>query len=389
MMKIHPGKTAKKTFTAIAFFICIMGALFSMLEIRLLSFTIIPPVESFKILLNHLFTISEQHQAYEYMRFAVSVPPESYGHYIFTAITLVAVTAAIYTFIMQKYESKAMCICIFLLFTGAQVYFGVFASPVWNIALYAAIAWVLLPKAKFAAFAGIVVIMVLAAILFSPGSSPLLAELSENIRDQFGEQAERPVAAQAPLQELSAEQQMQDLQMHHDTTGQTDQPSGNAFGIDRSERFSGSQIGTAVGQRLWVLWLIGLAFTVGFAVWFLAKFIAAYKRRQIFDSADSNLAIHSMFIHLIHWLVEFGIVPQNFAYSQYVNQVETMFCSEYAKNYLSVVGLWQKAIYSNHTMAESDKKQMRAFLNETKHILTKRVNPFARAIVRMRLFLHI
>lgn len=361
-----------------------------MLEIRLpLPRGIISPIESFRVLFNLLFTVSEQHQAYRYTRFYVAISPESYTNYIFIAILLVAIILVAYIIVMQWLKSKVMCICIFLLVTGVQIYFGVFASPVWSIAFYAVIAYTLLPNAKLSVFAGATTAIVLIVFLFSLGKSPLLAELSESIRDMFGDQVERPIYADLPPQYQNAGQQMQDLQMRADAIGQGNQPGGNLYNIELYDRFTGSQIGTAIGQRIWLLWLIGLAFAIGFILWFMAKVFMALKRLKTFKSINCNLAINAMFTHSIDWLVEFGVKPQNLAFCQYADQIDEMFTGRLAKDYVSAVKLWQEAVYSNNTMTENDKKHMQIFLNETKQFLITQTNFFVRPLVRLRLLLRI
>jgi len=376
--------------TSAILFIGTMGALFSMLQISAFpqSLGIVSPLESFRILLNHLFTISEQHQAYVYERFVVSASLENYINYILTAIGIIAAFLAAYILIMQKLQSKVMCIVILVLFTGLQIYFGVFAVPVWNIILYVALAWFLLRNANIAAFVSVSAVVIFAAILFYPGASPFLAQLSETIRDQFSERQERHIVMEAtPQQDAFTAQQAQALEMREESAGTGDGlEGGQEYGIDRDERFAGSQIGAVIGQRIWLLWLIGLAFAVGFILWFLVKLRDAYKRRAIFNSSDCVAAIDGMFKHLVAWLVEFGVDPKNGAYTSYVNQFDDILPSEYTPNYLKAVNLWQETVYSDHVMTEGDKKRMRLFLDDTKNTLANNINPFARVCVKLRLF---
>ena len=376
---------------AAALFIGIMGAFFSMLEISTLPPTlrITNLLSSFKVLLNHLFTISEQHQAYLYERFLVPVSPEYYLIYVFFALIFIAITAALYIFIMLKLKSKIMGFFLFFLLTSLQIYFGVFATPIWNIILYTAIALALLQKARIVAFATASAVVVVIVLFIFPGPNANIAILSENIRDQFGQILERPIAATTPLTHLAhTTPQTQEVEMREEEAGIGDTPEGgHEYSIDRDERFAGSQIGAAIGQRLWVLWLIGLAFLVGYIIWLANKIFAAYKKQAAFNSTDNATAIDSMFKHLTEWLIEFGINPQNHAYAEYVNQLGPILPTEYAESYPQIVELWQETIYSNHTMTEEDKNQMRLYLNEIKTTLTKPLNPLARAKVKAKLFL--
>jgi len=376
-----------------ALFVGMMGMFISMLRISVIPALHAMPLRlqtvsyGFMILLNRLFDVSEYYQAYQYDRFAVTVPADSYYSYIVVALAIIAIIAAAYIFVMMKLKSVIMCVSVFMLATGLQIYLGVFAVPVWNIIFYAAIVMTLLDRANPAIFVGVLIIIVLSALLSFPGANPALGALSESIRDRFGEGIERPIATAAAPQEVAApDEEYRDMYMQEEMIGQgDDRLGGDAYGVERNERFAGSQIGLAILQRLWILGLIFLAFFIGFAVRFLVKLRAAYKRRAIFDSADCSAAINGMFRHLMQWLVEFGLKPCNCNYDGYASQLEPMLSAGYAKEYLGAVDLWQKAAYSNHAMTEDDKKRMRLFLNTTVGIIAKKVNPLTRARIWVRL----
>ena len=394
MLKISApmGKMEKqKTHPLPAFilFISMIGALFSMLQISPPQTPgMVPLAESFRVLFNLLFTISEQNQAYLYERFTVSVPPESYANYATVALGILVLLTAVYIAVMQKLKSKAMCAALFLLCTGVQIYFGVFAAPVWNVLLYAALAWFLLRGANPVVFAAAVMAVALVALLLFPGQSPWLLQTSETIRDRFGNTQERPMTVDATTGPGAQDTtQAQDLQVQAEAADYGDTPAGQTYGIDREERFSGSQIGAAIGQRLWVLWLIGAAFVAGFALWFLTRIVAAYMRQAVFNSPDCAAAIDSMFKHLVEWLAAFGIARQNSAYAAYATGVDAALPGNFAQNYLEMVDLWQKSAYSNHAMTENDRRRMRGFLDDTRHALAKSVNPFVRVRLKLRLLL--
>ena len=369
---------------AIALFISIIGALFSMLKIPFPpAINIISPIESLKILGNHLFTISEQYQAYLYRHFSVTVPPQYYEKYIFTALIAVILLTAVIIISAQKF--KFIYVFIFFAVTALQIYFGVFAATVWNIALYAVIGWAILRNANLAFFSVAAITAAAIAMFIFPGTNPFLAELSESMRDYFGEQYQRVVTAAITPQEITAQNTSSTLQVYESTAGTGNLDGGQQFRRDIYERFAGSQIGVAFGQRLWILWLIGLAFAVGFALWFLKKVITAYRRRTVFDSPDCRLAVDAMFKYMVSCLSEIGAPPQNLAYVRYVDR--PLFSGEYSENYLSIVGLWQKATYSDHTITESDRQQMRGFLEDTLCLILKRKAPITRTVTRARLFL--
>jgi len=370
--------TIKKIFTSIALFIVTIGALFSILRLPFPpAINIISPIESFKILANHIFTISEQYQAYLYRHFTVEVSPQNYENYIFVALLIIATLLVV--LILAAHKIKIIYAVIFFTFTALQIYFGAFAAPLWNIALYTAIACAVLRKANLAFLSGAVIVAAIMALLFFPGASPSLAQLSETIRDQFGQQQERQVVIDSAPHESS--QQIETTQMDIADDGLA---GGQELYIhhDYDERFAGSQIGTAFGQRLWILWLIGLAFAVGFVIWFLQKLLAAFKRRAMFNSPDCRIAVDAMFKHIISCVIHHGTKPKNLAYTRYA----THFPQE--ARYFSILDLWQKATFSDHEVTVGDKQQMRVFLTDTLNLLVKRKPLLARTAVRFQLFFH-
>jgi len=370
----------RKVCVPVLLFISIMGTLFSMLQIPFLPpIVLTQPIESFRILVNLLFTISEGQQAYQYQHFAVSVSPENYVFYSFIALAIISVLVSACAILATKY--KFLVLVIFAILTGLQIYFGVFAAPVWNILLYASLAAAILQKANLQIFFGVSIPVTLIALLFFPGANPFLAELSEAIRDQFGPQQERQTITTQTPQETAANYEA--IQHLYEQTANPTQNGGRELAIDQYERFAGSQIGTAFGQRLWVLWLIGLAFAVGFLLWQLNKIIAAYKRRAIFNSPDANLAIDHMFKHLILWFATFGIEQKNTPYAKY--EIADLLHDNVG--YLEIVNLWQKTVFSNHQMTEDDRKHMYLFLTGTQAQLLKNKNPLTKMRIRIKLFM--
>jgi len=366
-----------KIFTSIVLLITTIGALFSILRLPFPpAISIISPIESFKILANHLFTISERYQAYLYQYFTVATSPSNYENYIFVALFIIVILLAVLA--IAAHKIKIIYALIFFTFTAIQIYFGIFAVPLWNIALYAAIAWAALRKANFAFISCAIIVTTIVALLFFPGANPFLTELSETIRDQFGRQQERQVIMDLAQQEFSPQGETTQMDIADDGLA-----GGQEVYIDHDydERFAGSQIGTAFGQRLWILWLISLAFAVGFAIWFLQKLLSAFKRRALFYSPDCRIAVDAMFKHMISCVIHFGAEPKNLSYAQYAAH----FPRE--TDYLLILDLWQRATYSNHDITENDKQQTRAFLNDTLNLLLKRKKPIARTAAKLQLFL--
>jgi len=382
----------KSTFSAAAVFVGAFAVLFSMFGFAPApgAFGITTPLVSFAILLNRLFALSEAAHSYQYIHFAVPVMPEEYVNYIFVALVCVAVLLAGYVLVMWQYGSKIMCVALFLLFVTLQIYFGVFATPVWNIALAVAVVqyfiWQRIPRkgSNIVVFAAAVATVVLAVFIVYPGESPALSQISETIRDQFGRQLERPVTADTTEHDLPDAAQHQQHEMRPETAAEGNDPSGADFDIDRDDVFAGSRIGTAVGQRIWVLWLIAIAFAVGYAVWLARRVVAAYRRRRVFGSVDYAAAIDGMFRHAVQWLMSFGLVDAATTFVGCTAQLP----GEHASKYHDAVNLWQEAMYGSRAMTAHDRQAMHMYLNETCNKLGKTVNPIKRVWMQVRLYLY-
>jgi len=363
----------KKYIAAFLLFILSMATFFSILG-TVPSYYIAHPLDSFKVLFNMLFERSEAYQPYLYERFVLLVRSDFYEGYIFIACVIIAVLVAICCYFCGK--SRIVCFVLLFIFAGVQIYLGVFAAPWWNILFCAMLVWLMLKDANPIFFAITTTLVVAIAIGFYPGTSDFLSQTSNALRDYFGNTVERPVVGATSPQEIAAQEDLNLLEMQQELAGLNNSEAGmgNEFGTNLNEIFTGSQIGAAIGQRLWVLWLIALAFVFGFLLWFLNKVRKAYKARSLFDSTDNVIAIDSMFKHLQQWLIPFGLAQAGRPFAESAYNI---------KGYASIVTLWQEAVYSNHSITDNDKMKMRAFLEETKKALTR--NP----VIKMRLFLMI
>ena len=284
MLKIsplpHKGKKRdgllKMGGTLAGIFLVALFSLLSMVAVPT-SISITPPMESFRILLNLLFTISEGYQRYQYTHFPVSVPVEVYPRYIFTAFALVAIGLFAYVFAIVKWGSRPMAFGLWVAIIGLQIYFGVFAAPLWNIALCAVIGWFILRNTHVVIFPAFVVATAVLVVALYTAPSPTLTQLGEDIRDRFGEQVPREQEDFLPPP-TTLPQNAQTITP--DLTGQQgSQEGGMAIGMTLEERFSGSQIGTAIGQRIWLLWLIALGFVLWFLGLWVAKYVKAHRHR--------------------------------------------------------------------------------------------------------------
>jgi|GEM_PF-1106785 len=350
--------------------------------------------DGLKLIANQLFALSEQYQAYMYSHFAVGAPPENHEKLVFLALVPLMAIGGLISGILMRQKSRILFLCAAAIFAGTQIYFGIFPAPFWNIAFFAAAAVSLifdagqefrLTRSLTLFLAALVLLTSVVGFAYS-GESAALSELSESLRDKFDEKLERPLGALLSTQETMPQEQILDLRLREESVGQNEgSHSGAQFETEREESFSGSQLGTATAQRLWVLWLIFAAFLLGAGIWVFIKVRKDMKIRANFDSENHQIAINSMFMYLMRWLVMFGLEPQNCTYPEYAAEIETLLAREYAAEYVAATALWQEAVYSLHEMTPDNRAQMRAFLEHSVQLICEKVGFFAGLRIRLKI----
>ena len=377
----HSGwSIAMRITITIVLFASFVGAFFSMIEYSLSSgigFT--TPVDSLKILINHIFTVSEQHQLYEYERFVVTVTPENYQAYAFVAMLIILALAGLCIAIAQKY--RLVYGAIFVAFVAFAVYFGIFPGAIWGVLFCCLLAFGFLHKHgnTLVIFTTMLVIIIAATIIY-PGENTAIAQFTENLRDQFGEMIERPVYAEAYTASIMPHTGYTHTEV--DTGG--DNYGDEIYGVYRDYVFAGSQIGAAVGDRMWVMWLIGLAFVIGFAIKFALNVWRAYQLRRALSQEDNALAIDAMFMHIIEWLHEFDNAPRPSIYADYVNSA--VLPHRLKADYGIIFAIWQKSQYSNHPISTEERETVKVFLINVKRTLLRTASITMRVRASVRLF---
>ena len=336
-------------------------------------------LNGFKLLCNMLFNASEKYQLYEYDKFEVT---ESSRDFIFTLVLILLVLTAVILFAL--YNKNIFVITgITLLFTGVQIYFGVFPHALLNIFIYTLFAAAFiycspnLISLRSCAMA-IIVLAAVSAIIFIvwTGKNPVLYSISENIRDQFDEKIELPVYTTSQKNSTSHQNQNWfDFLRRNPADNQKNTGDKNAqdYGIDYDYNFSASQAGTTTPKTYLLIWLFMFIWGGAFATCIIFRLLMQSKRRKLFNSPDCSVAIDAMFKYLMDWLRTYKLIPKNDVYSIYITQIENFSPKEYSDKYLNAVDIWQKAVYSEHSMTEEHREFIRLFMDETKKTVNKNV----------------
>ena len=345
----------------------------------------------FKLLGNMLFAASEKYQLYEYDKFEVI---DSDSDVVFTLVLLLIVLAAVIS--LAIYRKNIFVITgIILFFTGAQIYFGVFPQTLLNIFIYAVFAAAIIYCSSASislhscviAIVGSIIIAAVVLVVYS-GENIALRAWSEIIRDQFDEKVERYIHTDTESQENNNTPQTPnpfDFLRRKPVNNQKNINNKNVleYGIEYDYEFSASQAGTTRPRTYWLVLLLLVLWIVGFAAWIIFRLLRESKKRKLFGNPNNRLAIDAMFKYSMDWLRTYKLVPKNDDYLKYITQIEAFSPREYADKYLNAVDVWQRAVYSEHSMTEEQCVFMRSFLTETKKIVNNNVG----LVTKIRMYL--
>ena len=322
--------------------------------------------QSFLVLFNQVFTLSEAAEAYVYNHFDVAVGVEMYGRYIFVAYGLMMLL------VLGCVQFRVSIIGLMVAFFGLQIYFGFGPFWIFNGLVLVAGIFAIFPKASVAGVGIAGVVAVVVGLFFYTGPSDGLDQLNRDIRDFLGNPVYRTIFTDPPPPQFAYQIYQQDVDMYLDE-GQLPQDD---LDIEEEEIFAGSQIGAAVMQRIWILWLIGLAFLIGFIANGLYKIYLAHKRRK------AQLAtVDGTFQIAMAWLVEFGLVPVggNVGYQQL-----TFADDGYQQQFAQAVDMWEQTVYGEEHPATMD--GMMRFLQNTKALAATQCNPIVACRKKIKIF---
>ncbi|MCL2593382.1 MAG: hypothetical protein FWD82_08480 [Defluviitaleaceae bacterium] len=403
----HEIKPKKQWFLAIALFVSLSGSFMSMLRWELgpivslfksgLRFSGI--LDGFRLIFNRLFVISEQYQAYRYVMFTINSPESAWEQNISMALFVIVIFFAIFSVFLMYIRRKATIFVAIILVTGIQVYFGVFPSAVWNIALFFVFALMFIRKRDrkenfhgYVAIASIFVLVWVTVLAIYPNFNPHLHEFSESFRDLFGERISQSTNASHNTQSENFEYEPEYLEVSV-TDVRSDslhEASYEDYTVESDERAGGAEVGTVIMQQSVLLPLILLLITaivIIATIHFAPKLVKAAKRRKMFDKEGCKVAINSMFVYIIDWLVAHGLQRENVVFSIYTEKLSELISLEYSKEYKNIEALWCKAMYSEQEIGEAEKQQVGAFLNKTREIVWKNSSISQKIRIKLHYFL--
>jgi|GEM_PF-1493112 len=338
--------------------------------------------EGFLLMFNRLFVISEQQQRYQYIMFDVMMPMAYWPGYMMTAVLTVLILFAVLGFIAVHF--KPLCLMLMLPVVCMSVYLGVFASAWWYVVLFGAFAAVLLNKECFGLRKSVkiwassfVIILLLSPAVFVifPPQNIQLYRWSESLRDWFGP----PLTVQSSTLH-NAQTIPPDTEYHDVEIAEVqDQALYNMplmdFNIEEEYRAQGAEIGFILSDVSLVYAVVFVIFVLLMAIIIKLRkpFIQAIKRRRLLADEENPDILHHWYQHMWTWLHFLGLGDKNINYIDYAHDIKLIMSHEYAQDYEIVTLLWQKFIYGHHVLHAAERKQIKAFLEQTKTMVWQRV----------------
>ena len=350
--------------TAFLLFLAGINALADMLGFAAppLSFPFGNAWDGILLLCNRLFAASEQRQLYVYNMLAVTLPESEYAAAMGAAFVLLAVLwAALCTLLAWKPRGWLLGLCAAAA-AGAQVYFGVFPSALWNILLFGSFSLLVLPKGKTTAAICLCAAAALSAglsLTLFPGPSAALYNSSEAVRDWFGETVENPAAQAVRQAEVQRQAQRREEERRTESV-RAENEAGQAAALRHEDAFAGAQAGSLSPRAPWIAPVTAAVLAVLLAACVAHALRRAARRRALLSSPDARAAIQRQFALCVDCLAVRGLPVRNAVYAAYAVDVAARFPA-LAEAYAGAAALWRECVYSKHEITEAHRAQMKAF----------------------------
>ena len=304
----------------------------------------------FALMINSLYDMAEEAQAYIYDRFTVGSKGDNDPDLCMILATVwISVLAGLLAAIPGDRFRGLINTLIIIVTLIIFAYFGMIPSWIGAMVLVAAFlisvnrgrinsSWPLI-LAVMLVFGGI--------ILLDPGENYSVSRVNENLRDRFAFHTSYIQGMEAPQEEPD----------------QQEERSGIVSGI--REFLNGDTTEESVTHLIIV---IAIPLIIIAAIIYLIHRRLAARRKQVrmdIDSKDPNTAIGVMFPYTVKWLKPCGVDIAGAHFSDLTPEIREHTHSEYAGRYEDMLRLWMEAVYSDHKLSEDDRTDMSLFMKDT------------------------
>lgn len=334
------------------------------------------------LLINRLYAASEAVNAYAYRYLAVSAADETAA----VCAALTALAAPLGALCAAAAKRRGWTLALFLSVTVLEGYFGVTPHAWKNLALFAALALLLVrgmsDAGRTAPVAALAAVILLSVLLLAPRPNAAVESYSEHLRDELEIVLSGPQPGVLPPETESNRTRRESRR--HEETAQTDrnpeQPGqGFAHLTQREQQISLPHRADLLRIALLLLAVIALLVVPFFPFLLLnrAKRRAAETNAAL-HAADNAAAIRAMFAHLMDWLCRCGLQTENRPFVQCAEAVGALLPEGYAARYADAASIWQEAAYSDHSMTDAQRQTVDLLLHDTEAILYARAGRWMR-----------
>jgi hypothetical protein len=247
---------------------------------------------------------------------------------------------------------RSICAALFAVVAILFAYYGLLPSWVITLLLILALVMLMADNNLLTAWPLLLVTALIFGliILVDPGESYTISAADENVRDRL--------AFRTAYME-NYEDPMDDFEEFEDE--EYDEGGGLFEFLSENTSFAEHPV-------LWILGMIGIVLLVLLGVAYLIHRRLAAKRRKIragIDSDDPAEAVRAMFPYAMRWLRAYGVNIENKPYSELRPAIKADMPARYSRNFDKMVDLWTEAAFSDHTIKEADRNDMKEFVADT------------------------
>lgn len=350
LLTLLPGGRARRWAALAVLGLCLGGIL-----VRLPAF-----LDGCRALLNRFFAASEARQAYTYVRYPLTCPPEQALDRLRWALLPLGLAGGLLLGLAPRWSGPLGAAGLALW----AAYLGVSPEPGWCAALAGAALLclgapvsggsraALLPLGAAAAVFGV---LLGGLLLLTPKEVPAISALDEQARDALALRTEAygeaPAAAETEAPETAAGA----------FTPLSPEPEPSA------DRQRALRIALAV--------LLTAALLFGPAVWNDRRRCRQATLRADLEAEDPRTAIRGAFLYAMRWLCFGGLKTDNLPYGALQDRIGRLYSPELSEAYGKILPLWREAAYSTHAMTEDQRRQMRDWLEQTRRTVRKKLSP--------------
>ena len=315
------------------------------------------------MLINQLYDIAEEEQAYIYDRLPGGDVTDTAGKIGIVWIScLLGLLTAVPSAEARRKISGVIAIAVMLAFA----YYGLFPSAICAAVMITALI-VAVSRSNILSLIPVVLVALLffgGIVLADPGESYGISRMDENFRDRFAFRSallemENPLSEETEPEFEDEEEYLEDEELE-DEEYDSELGSYAAYGI-----------------------ILIAAAVLGAAVYLMHRRISKKiaENRKGIKSTDTREAVTAMFPYTLRWLKGYGIEQPSAAVTSMIPEVKKEFSDSYAKQFKDMYIIWSEAAYSDHTVSEENRLLMDSFMEDS----IKQIKGRCRLMDRLRL----